>query len=1016
MAAIEFRHDQLNPVLADNGEGDAFQRFVADTLRREYPQLHLFQTGGKDGAIDFSQTADSSRVVGETKKIGDEDVLASSQQEWRLVNQRLQKHLADPAGPTKGQSQYRPWYCADPAICEYLFCVSGRLANQSQRDTLHDEIKGALSELASAHTHLQHLGQIDVKVLDWGDFETRLAQQPHLKFRWFPRTRPSGLTPIDAVPRGTGFRAYLHEDRMPYFSRAMFRESPEADGFRHDIQDERALLALLTESGRTGIVLTGGGGAGKTRLGLELGRMALADGWTVLAVGNRLRDDALQELGQECPPDARVLLIFDYVETQRDFIELANELTDLSNQFGLQLHYVANCRSSYYHELEGAVDHVRVALVSPTPSDPADWTGAYRRAVVRHILTHGVPQADQRHEELCREVPVFAVFLSYLVEKKNEPWLQELLQEQDFGQWIAKRIQQTLPGQTIDRELALLMGLFPVHQDKLVSIRNRFGALIDRLAADEWISRLSDVDQTWATAHDVFADRILLSYLERIGPTAEMFVHELFDAAEGYVQLPSAFTALQRIADQAVVSCLPWPQIIEQRLTKNAQAWQTVRDLVVRTPLLRELQIIDLLGNASPVWQGGETDTSFQNAVGWLARWACRDGNRSQLDLVQQATLTEWVRRSAPNAFHSNYVLTYGLKWDCEPVRAEARRWLDARPDLFQTHFLLVAWLTAILPADDVRPVVASWLTKYALVSQVSFVVQAWLKATGATGVALVQEPIRAWLTKHQEDSEASHVYKSWLDAGGEKSLVQEFIRAWLKTHAADFDSDFVYRAWLENGGDFELVGQAASTWLRRFRDRHEAVFVTKFLAKQPYISDQVNADILFWCQTFPLDPDALWRMTALGTKLFHPSLAADLVATAESLLAAHSPHVQSATISAEQLDWISSYLINNRAIRTGELRSRVDTWVIQWIKHAASFSNLPKPQIQRPDIVQRIADLLYSGKLDVTADEQALAKFLRWLNRWDATKKSGVREFVEELSTAFPRGELWNKFSGPAN
>ena len=122
---------EINPRLNHKCVGDAFQAFAYETFLREYPQLHLFPTGGKDGAIDLSQTSDDSRVVCECKHVG-ADELATVQAEWRTVAKRLEEHLADPSGPTRGQSQYGPWYRKAPAIAEF---ISARALKSKTRST-----------------------------------------------------------------------------------------------------------------------------------------------------------------------------------------------------------------------------------------------------------------------------------------------------------------------------------------------------------------------------------------------------------------------------------------------------------------------------------------------------------------------------------------------------------------------------------------------------------------------------------------------------------------------------------------------------------------------------------------------------------------------------------------------------------------------------------------------------------------------------------------------------------------
>ena len=973
----DFAHDNLNPRFVGDGEGDAFQRFVFDALRPEFPQLHLFPTGGKDGGIDLSQTDDSSRLIVETKKVGAEDVATAASREWILVAGRLRKHLADPDGPTKGQSQYRPWYRHDIPVTDYLYCISGKLANENQRDALRGEIEAVFVELAARHAHLTHLSGIAVRVLDWGYFEGILQSHPHLLFRWFPKTRPVGLTPLERQPATQGFRDFLNEDRLPYLSRSAFRRQ-HGDVVATHVEDESAMLALLNDGQVTGLVLTGSGGVGKTRLAYELGRKAQSEGWTVLVVGARLKAEALVALVERVRPGVPVLLIFDYIETQQNFVETANELTDLKNTYALRLHFVANCRSSYYHVLEGAVEHRRIDLSPPRAAEAHDWTVRYRQAVVRFILQQGVPDFDEQHLELCRDVPVFAVFMCYLVANHRQPWLEELLAEKDFGQWVASRVKRTLRDEGIDRDLALLMCMFPMPRSAVIRLDAAFGKVIECLSTDGWIGPLPDAEATWTTAHDVLADRVVLSYLERVGGTAELFVERLFDVAQEQELLRSCFTTLQRIAEQPAVRGLAWLRIIEARSVSNAEQWRGIRDLLIRTSLLSESDKLDLLESCPDLWLGAETEPEFQNAVGWLARWASRDEHSAQISGKQQATLTSWVTKAATHANLNNFALTSAVIFCPGEVRDTALAWLSTRPRLFQTHYLIVAWLKAGLPSKDVEGAAAEWLARHPLLAHVSFVVGAWLDAAGKDGLELVREPMRAWLPLHSDAFEADHVF----------------------------------RAWLEHDGEFTLIAGAAAKWLRKYRERYEAVYVTKSLARQRTLEESTIRDILFWARTFARDDDALFRTTQLGPHLHRQGIEDDLMVTAESLLKMRGTVIHPP--ATWLLDTICSYLICARSLGDRGYRDRVNDWFSDWFRHASSFLNPPRPPGQRPQFIERLAECLYGGDLDLVRDRESLRKFLLWVSRWSPENKSRAQAQLEELSVAFPDPTIWGVIDFP--
>lgn len=214
MVLPRFTSDNVNSSLCHEGIDAAFQDFVVEVLRRDFPGLYAFSCTGKDGAIDGVQETDGARVVVEAKQTG-ADGLAVAQSSWRKVAKRLDKHLADPAGPTKGQSQYRPWYSTAEPIEHYVFATSSSFANLNQHDELKNEIRDFFVNLASTRPHLAHLGDMAVTVYDWGKLWESIQDQPRLVFRWFPATRPTGLVLFgEARWQGT-FRSYLTAEKLP---------------------------------------------------------------------------------------------------------------------------------------------------------------------------------------------------------------------------------------------------------------------------------------------------------------------------------------------------------------------------------------------------------------------------------------------------------------------------------------------------------------------------------------------------------------------------------------------------------------------------------------------------------------------------------------------------------------------------------------------------------------------------------------------------------------------------------
>jgi hypothetical protein len=1180
MEIPRFEKQNINPRLVPTDIGDAFQAFVQELLQSGYPALHRFPGGGKDGGIDLIECSETCFVV-ECKVIGEDDY-AAVQRRWKEVKKKLGEHTRDPAGPTPGQSQYGPWYPSATPITEYVFCISATLANEEQRRALRKEILEFFQELAQQRTHLLHLNALVVTILDWSDLSTRVRQRPHLLFRWYPAARPNGLVPLDEpIDVGT-FRAYLTNAKLPYYSLAdHLRTTPAPSGV--NILDETSLLQRFENPDITGLVISGKGGIGKSRLTLELGWVALHNGWSVLRVQSRLKDGTLEYLAERLTAETRALLLVDYIETQSDFGELVEDLNVLNDSGVAHIRYVAACRTGYYHQAIAATGrHLPFDLTPPPGAAAIDWFSDYHQQTVAKILAKSGLVITEKHLEVCRDLPVLAVFLIYLHAAGRGEDLAELLTEVEFGRWVAKRLQSSFPSQPVSRVLALLVPLFPMRDSSALELSpDLFRPVFDRFATDGWVEKVpgdGEAPDTWVAAHDVLADQILLSYLRGIPITAEMFLSELFSLAVATGTLASSLVSLQRIADAPPLNAIQWARVITSAIRANELAWRDIRDLLIRTTLLSEPERIGLLRGLDGVWLLAEQEAGFQKSLGWLTRWAVK--HELECTEEQKEILRAWISKAVPFAETSNFVISWGLRLAPELAQESALRRISARPTLFQTHYLLVAWLKGGLSTVSIADFVHRWCEVFPHSPHVSFLVAAWLDAGGEP--ALVADAIKEWLAEHRTAAEASHVYKAWLDAGGERALVADAIKEWLVEHRtaadarfvykawldaggeralvadtikewlvehrtaadpqfvykawldaggepvlvadaikewlvenraaaeanfvykawldaggeqaliadaikewlvehrtagdADFvykawldaggeqaliadaikewlvehctaaearfvyeawldaggdmgvvkdalgkwlavhreraDADHVFRSWLEAGGERELVWDAALDWLALHRLEQSAVYVTKFIARQPDLPASTVRHVLEWCRKFSNDEDSLWRLTQLGSNLFVAGIEHDLISTAETVLAEFLPvPIRLGEITREQVTRLFSYLIDSRGMQVGITRQRVDALFVSWLRHPLSFGNspTPHPNVQRISFPYRVSALISAGTLDLRDDREPLMRFLQWVNAWDIRWKERAFPVLDELQREYPASELWD-------
>ncbi|MEN6640963.1 MAG: hypothetical protein ABFE08_00820 [Armatimonadia bacterium] len=991
-----FSEQSLAKEWLERGVDEAFQELAASLLREDFPSLHAYPAGGKDGGIDLCGVFDNGgQVFVQCKHLGENGAKAALAA-WGKDAERLGTHIADPDGPTKGQAQYGPWYDTKNPVRQYRLCVSSIAKNRDQTDEIRDTIEAFFVNLATEHPHLAHLGAVEVVVDDWADLTARLERRPDLLFRFFPETRPRSLVPIEAHKTVGTFRSYLEDAKLPYYSRsAHARAYPPPQGIT--IPQERALIDRLASDDLTGLIVTGAGGIGKTRLALELALQAHGEGWLVLFAPHQLRYEDITYLGETPLVGTRVLVLLDYVETQSEFAQCVQRMSELNDALEFQLRFVASCRKTYYSKIQSLDGQLEVPL-SPVGSPGwAAWEEDYQHHAVRHILTAtGVPLGD--HElRLCRDVPILAVFLAYLLKSKRTEAFQQLLAEEDFGRWVLRRLEMTFPGRRLERELALLLPQFPLSD----SIGMRLSAdqrdVLDHLATDGWVEKMTAGDaaaaDVWEVAHDVLADQAVLSYISGIPHTLEEWVRDVLQTAESLGTLPSALVSLQRIA-----SLLPgpvrWSALIEERISRAFEQWQTVRNLLTWTSLLSVGEALSLLDKFPRLWEGAEADTDFQNRLGWFARIATRD-DPDVVTEEQQAVLKAWIARAAPYCTACNFMLNWGLRLAPQELRPWVLDAITKHPDQHQTHFPIATWLRTELPPEEIQGAVSAWLGSFATANRASFVYAGWLNA-GGDKVA-VQKHMEKWLAEHETALGASFVYQGWLDAGGDTAFVQEHIEQWLPLHQRALEeASFVYKAWLEATEDTVFVRDHIEMWLGEHETALEARFVYRAWLNSGGDPNLVRDSVRAWLRAHGLELEADYVLSSWARRLGEW---AELKEFAIVWLARHKTEA------------VASYVVKYLA-REDELPEQCVRDILEWCRIFADqedvitrFTRLRK-HLWRPELADDVvttAETLLGAIIDRSEvpaaldNEQAMAA-LNWLIGNRALRNGPLAHRVDAL------------------
>jgi hypothetical protein len=578
MKIPRFHDENIAPEMMISKSGEAFQNFVAELFCEDHIDMSVFTAGGKDGAIDHTLYLPDGTCVIECKHI--QDGLDIAKKCWQKVSDKLRRNITSPDSPPKRQGQYRPWYNPKKPISHYLFCFTGELSNENQIQELESVIETFFKSLSSNLPHLSHLSGIVVECWPWNRLASKAQNNPSLCFRWFPSCRPSGLSMLrDHLSSGGGFRAYLDENTLPYLPL-------EGKGF-----EPIELLTALSSPDRFGLIITGIGGIGKTRLVLEIGREALGKEWIVLKANKSCRAESIDQLAQQVAPNQQVVVLFDYVEVHRDFDGIIERINTYNTEHGYSFQYVANCRSNYYTSIRAIERHTEVNL-SPGGRQ-AHIFQIYRESVVQHILRYSQVSEPEAYLRICKGIPILAVFISYLNAEGRQRDLLSLRGEQSFVEWIRKRLHLSFPGrdtQILSTELCSLLVQYPMDStasDYLADSDEKLWLLHNQLVNDGWVQKNTYGD--YISAHDLFVDQLVSDHLTH-SQDNESDIRRGLILAEKLDCLRSLLISYLRIAEE--VCHLDWPRLITERINKQPELWHEVREILAISPLLTPETII----------------------------------------------------------------------------------------------------------------------------------------------------------------------------------------------------------------------------------------------------------------------------------------------------------------------------------------------------------------------------------------------------------------------------------------
>ncbi|MCJ8270964.1 MAG: hypothetical protein MJK04_16370 [Psychrosphaera sp.] len=622
-------------------------------------------------------------------------------------------------------------------------------------------------------------------------------------------------------------------------------------------------MQQLHDKNDCGLVITGAGGVGKTRLTMEIAELAQTNAWTVLQLSARCDSTAIDELAKQLSPSQPVLFFCDYAETQKNLFDVLEAITDYHENHEYHFCYVTNCRTNYYEHLESLEGNQTIRLATrlhtinvvdkPNPEE-ADQG----ERVVRHILNRCEDPDPPSFETLCLGLPVLAVFVAYLNEKNQTTSLEALKQAQSFHQWITKRLQTSFGKEykNLKRDLTKLLCQYPLGPAQQTVLRQQqpdLWKLHDQLESDGWV--YEDDNDTFYIAHDVLADQVIVNNEQDRTPSQRSdIVRQSFDLGASLNNINAVLTAWQRVEES--FDGLPWPKLFIEAIETNPTLWQNMQNRLVATPLLSLNALMKFKHQAIDYWQQGLNNEAFHASLGYRIRKAGRDKEKATHQTMSE--LIDWVKQIlADSTIREDRLLCAALELDTDKFTAPMQAYL-ARIDIdFYRFEIAIAWLKAASAPSANNPLMTQWLEAppHQLALPVVQLYRYWLRNKGS--IELLAEPKTRWLNHHETNIKAHYLYKAWLDAGGECSAIETHLLSWLNAHQTTAEAGFVIAPWLRAKGDAALIQAHILKWLDIYQTTEGAEYVISAWLKAKGDLALIQAPMIEWLKTHQTSVEA---------------------------------------------------------------------------------------------------------------------------------------------------------------
>ncbi len=832
------------------------------------------------------------------------------------------------------------------------------------------------------------------------------------------------IKPLRPIVRSGSFQSYLKT--IPYYSRSEHMEHTPFTG-SGILHNEAQIAELITCGREPALMVTGAGGMGKTRTVLEIAEICWKEGWTVGRVdeGATHEELDLQLRGMSIEDNGPgVLLVLDYVELMPHFHEIHDWVTTISDETAIKVRYIANCRKHYFTQtLRGTFENARIIEITPSTlnRDEHDWLLEYRRQTVKHILKHFSINPEGEAFDVCRDRPVLAALLGYLIEQDPvmtakadiADLLSGLTQDRQFGEWLQRRMRVNLRDAYDPKQVAQIMMCLPASRESYDCLRqNEAKQTVEVLSDDQWILCDHEAEKIgelpWRSVHDVIPDELLLAQCRATGDI-ETLLRDLVKGAVDAGCLRSALIALQRISGEKGLEDFEWYSLLMRISLSCVQDWKDVRIHLFQSALFSATDRLCWLRDVHDLWIGAETEGLFQLHLGLTAKAIVKADSSLPDDLFP--VLQCWLEKCA-NTMTNKFLLNWGLQAvpNSETLQRQVLECIR-EPGIPNWHSrsLIAAWLAGTGKNTAVKPDIRCWLDAHGTESESDFVLKAWL--IHSDDPQWVRDDVRCWLDAHGTESEANFVLNAWLTNSGDPQWARDYVRRWLDANATEPVASHVLNAWLTNSGDPQCVRDDVRRWLDANATEPGASHVLAEWVTHSGDPQCVRDDVRRWLDAHSDESEANFVLNAWLTNSGDPQWARDYV---RRWLDANGTESEANFVLAAWLtnsgdpQWARDYV--RRWLDANGTEPVADYVLAAWVTHSGD------PQCVRDDVrrwldahgTEPVADYVLKAWLKHSGDPQWIREAVR---RWlDAHRSEPEADYVLKLWLKCSKDPQWVK------